>query len=342
VSQQSFRRFPESPRGDGPFDPREPPARSVLRTAVPGDPVQPLRRWPGIELRHLEALSVVAEEGSFRRAARRLGYTQSAISQQIAALERAIGHPVLERPSRGRPLALTDVGSRLRRLYDTVEQAMTAARADVAAAAAGAGKVVRIGIAFSLPHLAEAVVAARARNPRVLVEVVRGAEDERLVRLVESGALDFAVVRGPASLEGISVREAASCSYVLAIPASSPLARTKSRLGLCDVAQYARVGTADGTAYTGDSQTAIVAADAEMALELVGAGAGASVLPGILATTAPASVAVRPLRDILPPFQIAIAAAAELSPSSAQISELVAAAVAGWPGETGTNATTPA
>jgi molybdate transport repressor ModE-like protein len=306
--------------------------------------VQPLRRWPGIELRHLEALSVVADEGSFRRAARRLGYTQSAISQQIAALERAIGHAVLERPSRGRPLALTEVGTRLRRLYETVEQAMAAARADVAAVAAGAANVVRIGTAFALPHLADAVVAARTRNPRVLVEVVRGVEDERLLRLVESGSLDFAVVRGAAAGDAVTLGEVASCAYVLAIPSSSSLARTKTRLGLCEVEQYARITTADGTAYADDSQAAIVAADAEMALELVGAGAGVAVLPGILAGSAPATVAVRPLRDILPPFQIAIAASSELSPSGHQIADLVRLAIEGWPGagEAGKNATTRA
>jgi len=306
--------------------------------------VQPLRRWPGIELRHLEALSVVADEGSFRRAARRLGYTQSAISQQIAALERAIGHPVLERPSRGRPLALTDVGARLRRLYDTVDQAMTAARADVAAVAAGAANVVRIGIAFALPHLADAVAAARTRNPRVLVEVVRGVEDERLLRLVESGALDFAVVRSPVPGEASTLGEVASCPYVLAIAATSPLARTKSRLGLCEVAEYARIATADGTAYADEAQAAIVAVDAEMALELVGAGAGVAVLPGILTGGAPPTVAVRPLRDILPPFQIAIAANGDLSSSGRQVAEFVRVAIDGWPGagEEGKNASTPA
>lgn len=51
-----------------------------------------------LELRHLAALRAVAEEGSFGRAATKLGYTQSAISQQIGSLERIIGDPVFDRP----------------------------------------------------------------------------------------------------------------------------------------------------------------------------------------------------------------------------------------------------
>ena len=67
--------------------------------------------WLGVELRHLAALQAVAEEGSFGRAATRLGYTQSAVSQQIGALERIVGMPVLHRPPGGRrPLELTEAG----------------------------------------------------------------------------------------------------------------------------------------------------------------------------------------------------------------------------------------
>ncbi|WP_436844071.1 LysR family transcriptional regulator [Streptomyces canus] len=64
-----------------------------------------------IELRHLAAMTAVVEEGSFGRAAVRLGYTQSTVSQQIAALERAVGGPVFDRPGGPRPVRLTPLGS---------------------------------------------------------------------------------------------------------------------------------------------------------------------------------------------------------------------------------------
>nr|WP_326760832.1 LysR family transcriptional regulator [Streptomyces phaeochromogenes] len=64
-----------------------------------------------VELRHLGALAAIAEEGSFGRAAARLGYTQSTVSQQIAALERAVGGAVFDRPGGPKPVRLTPLGS---------------------------------------------------------------------------------------------------------------------------------------------------------------------------------------------------------------------------------------
>ncbi|MET8076873.1 LysR family transcriptional regulator [Streptomyces sp. NPDC005303] len=64
-----------------------------------------------IELRHLAAMAAIAEEGTFGRAAARLGYTQSTVSQQIAALERSVGGPVFDRPGGPKPVRLTPLGS---------------------------------------------------------------------------------------------------------------------------------------------------------------------------------------------------------------------------------------
>ena len=65
---------------------------------------------PDVELRHLQAMAAVVDEGSFGRAAQRLGYTQSSVSQQIAALERAVGGPVFDRPGGPKAVRITALG----------------------------------------------------------------------------------------------------------------------------------------------------------------------------------------------------------------------------------------
>jgi len=82
-----------------------------------------------VELRHLTALVAVAEHGTFSRAAGALGFTQSAVSQQIAALEKAVGMAVFDRPKGPRPVELTPAGELLlghaRRMLGAVESAAT-------------------------------------------------------------------------------------------------------------------------------------------------------------------------------------------------------------------------
>ncbi|NUR89744.1 MAG: LysR family transcriptional regulator [Nonomuraea sp.] len=63
-----------------------------------------------VELRHLRTMAAIAEEGTFGRAATRLGYTQSSVSQQIAALEKAVGGAVFDRPGGPRPVRITPLG----------------------------------------------------------------------------------------------------------------------------------------------------------------------------------------------------------------------------------------
>src|SRR5215210_1541087 len=94
-------------------------------------------RWLGVELRHLLALEAVAREGSFGKAATSLGYTQSAVSQQIAMLERIVGQRLIERPGGPRPVSLTEAGELLLRHAQAIVSRLEAAQADFAALAAG-------------------------------------------------------------------------------------------------------------------------------------------------------------------------------------------------------------
>ncbi|MGB0114436.1 MAG: LysR family transcriptional regulator [Ilumatobacteraceae bacterium] len=66
-----------------------------------------------LDIRHLIAFDAVATEGTFARAASKLGYTQSAVSQQIAALERIVGDRIFDRPGGPRPVELTPLGAHL-------------------------------------------------------------------------------------------------------------------------------------------------------------------------------------------------------------------------------------
>ncbi|MDR8411476.1 LysR family transcriptional regulator, partial [Nonomuraea sp. 3-1Str] len=80
----------------------------------------------------LRTFVAVAEAGSFSAAAERLGYTQSAVSQQIAALEADLGLPLLRR----RPVEPTEAGARLLEHAGPLLLRLRAARADVLRTAA--------------------------------------------------------------------------------------------------------------------------------------------------------------------------------------------------------------
>ena len=95
-------------------------------------------QWLGVELRHLTALEAVGRTRSFGAAARELGYTQSAISQQIARLEQAVGQRLVDRPGGPRRVDLTVAGQLLLRHADAIVAQLDAAQADMAALAEGA------------------------------------------------------------------------------------------------------------------------------------------------------------------------------------------------------------
>jgi molybdate transport repressor ModE-like protein len=155
--------------------------------------------WRGIELRHLEALAAIVSEGSFSRAARRLGYSQSAISQQVAALERIVGHRVLERSSGAQAVIPTAVGKIVLEHGEQIARQIASARAEVEAFAATGESVLRIG-ASALANgslLALGLGRLRAHAPDVVVDVVEAHRDSELLADVSAGRLDAAFVHGP-------------------------------------------------------------------------------------------------------------------------------------------------
>lgn len=129
-----------------------------------------------MELRHLATLVAVAEEGTFGRAAGRLGYTQSGVSQQIAALEKSVGGAVFDRPGGPKPVLLTPLGEVvLTHGRDLLARAAAAADA-VERFKAGEGRV-DIGTFQSLTNtiLPEVVRRVRAAHPAADIRLI---EDE--------------------------------------------------------------------------------------------------------------------------------------------------------------------
>jgi DNA-binding transcriptional LysR family regulator len=155
-------------------------------------------RWLGVEVRHLVALETVLSERSFAGAARRLGYTQSAISVQIALLERVAGTPLVVRPGGRQAISATAAGERLRDHARRLVQQIQAAESDLTALATGEGGVIRIA-AFqtaSMRLLPPALARLRSAHPRIEVLLDEAPYVEQLEHLA-SGAIDLAFVLLP-------------------------------------------------------------------------------------------------------------------------------------------------
>jgi DNA-binding transcriptional LysR family regulator len=198
-----------------------------------------LDRWLGIELRHLAALQAVAEAGSFRRAATRLGYTQSAISQQIATLERLVGAKLIERPGGPRPIFLTDAGRLVLRHAGAIIAQLSAAQADVSAMVDGHSGTLRVGTFQSvgariLPTLLNQFGASW---PGVEVQLTESASDPELLGYIEHGDLDLTFAMPPLPEGPFESVELMRDPWVLLVPHDSPLAARPDPLPLRDVAK---------------------------------------------------------------------------------------------------------
>lgn len=155
-------------------------------------------RWLGVEVRHLAALEAVVAAHSFAGAARSLGYTQSAISLQVAALERIAGTRLLERPGGRRPVAPTPAGGRMLRHARRVLDQVHAAEADLSALAAGEAGTVSIGAFQSASRrlLPSALARLRATHPAVEVRLDQAPHLDHLDN-VAAGQTDLAFVLLP-------------------------------------------------------------------------------------------------------------------------------------------------
>jgi DNA-binding transcriptional LysR family regulator len=196
-----------------------------------------------VEIRHLVALETVVQTGSFVRAGTALGYSQSAISQQIATLERAAGLQLLTRPGGRRPVTPTDAGQRLLRHARRASAAMRAAEADLRALADGEAGTLRVGTFQSagVRLLPGAMRRYVERWPGVEVRLSEAGYDEELHGLLERGELDLAFVieSDDPAFERVRVL---SDPYVLLAPTGSELARSTRPIRPHEIARLPLIG----------------------------------------------------------------------------------------------------
>ncbi|NLU66887.1 LysR family transcriptional regulator [Streptomyces sp. HNM0574] len=144
------------------------------------------------EARHLRVLRAVAQSGSFAAAARELGCTQPAVSQQMKALEQSAGTPLVVRT--GRALRLTEAGEALVRHAAGILAGLTAAEDEVAAIAGlRTGRVRLVSFPSGSSTLVPTAVAAmRAGSPGTRVSLVE-AEPPRSVDMLREGECEIAL-----------------------------------------------------------------------------------------------------------------------------------------------------
>ncbi|GGZ52812.1 LysR family transcriptional regulator [Streptomyces subrutilus] len=197
-----------------------------------------------IEARHLRVLRAVAGTGSFSAAARELGCTQPAVSQQMKALEQSAGTPLLIRT--GREMRLTQAGEALVRHAAGILAGLTAAEEEVAAIAGlRAGRVRLVSFPSGSSALVPTALAAmRAAHPGTRISLVE-AEPPRSVEMLREGDCDVALAfryggeRGApgaaAEWEDLVVRPLLTDRLVGLVPEGHRLAGAE-RVGMAELA----------------------------------------------------------------------------------------------------------
>jgi DNA-binding transcriptional LysR family regulator len=289
-----------------------------------------------VDARRLAILRTVVETGSVVAAAAKLGYTSSAISQSIAALQREVDIALFERVGRGlRPtpaaLVLAEAAARVEAQVSAAEDALDALRA-------GRAGCVRLA-AFATAGTAlvpRALALFRAGSPQVDVRYTMAESDDALAA-VRSAEVDVAVVAlpgTPARRDTLRWWHLLDDSYLLALPAKHPAARFP-QVPLAELACEPWVTTASARcnceetvvqacASAGFTPTFAFQAD-EFATTLgfVAAGLGVAMVPSLALAAIPDDVVVRPPKPVRPRRRVYAVARASIGPAACQLVEAI-------------------
>ena len=265
--------------------------------------------FTNVSLTALRVFRAVAEQGTFTAAATSLGYTQSAVSRQIAAIERVAGAELMERRRDG--VRLTAAGRIVMRRATIVLDEIDATARELSGLPEQAGTV-RLGWFPSAGAvlLPTALAVLRRTDPGLEV-VSREGTTPALVRALRAGSLDLALLasvppfRPPdADSPPLAVQTVTERALCLAVPAAHPLARGD----FVDVADL-RGQRWIASSSSGEDrlmgvwpglderpEIAHTARDWLAKLHLVAAGCGFTTVPAVLAPAAPPGVRILPVR----------------------------------------------
>jgi DNA-binding transcriptional LysR family regulator len=262
----------------------------------------------------LRVLREVAARGSFSEAADALSYTQSAVSQAIAALEAELGVRVIERDRRAaRP---TPAGAALVDRADAILAQLDAAEEEVAAIAGARGGRLRMA---SFPTagatlMPVAIATLSASHPDVELSLAEG-EPEEIVPRLRAGEFDLVLLfefRGVSERLGAGMRrfDLLEDPMRLALPSAHPLA-ARERIGLGELSGEAWVQTSTASpcarhvvrschAAGFEPNVAFESDDYQTVQGLVAAGVGVALIPELALTSVREDIAIRAVHPRAP------------------------------------------
>src|SRR5215213_228416 len=281
------------------------------------------------DLRLLSVLREVALRGSFSAAAEALDYTQPAVSQQIARLERQVGVKLIEREPRG--IRLTAAGEVLVRHTERILAQIAAAEAELGEVAEQARGRLRVA-AFATAAgtlVPRAVAAFRRLRPAIEVELTL-MDPPASIPAVRRGDLEVAITEeggfaGDTDVSGLEVEHLMDDHMWVSLPGNHPLA-TRRAIDLTDLRDEdwmlaclsgtcadsnvvlracREAGFQPRIAYTSDDYFAIQG--------LVASGMGVALIPGLGLASMRDDVAVRPVKGRPPYRRVAAVTSGEAS-----------------------------
>jgi DNA-binding transcriptional LysR family regulator len=292
-----------------------------------------------LDVKRLRVLREVAAERSFSAAAQKLGYTQSAVSQQIAALEREAGSTLIERNPRG--IRLTEAGEALVRHADKILARLAEAEAELEAIAGLRGGRLRLATfpTAGATLVPRAILAFNQRHPGVELTLTE-AEPVDSVPLLMGGELDLALIDDSALTQEAADDDVELIHLLddplhLVLPADHRLA-SRRRVRIADLAGEPWIHATQKCACSRHVRNACASAgfeprvayesdDCQVVQGLVAAGVGVAMIPALGLVSERSDVVIKSLGP-KPPHRKIIAAALSggyRSPAVAEMLEIL-------------------